>query len=200
SVSQALFSMTLHTRALELAVQKDGGDPEGFLAQGLTELRSLTQGALAEMRASLFQLRPGALHEDGLAEAIRKQATAIATREGVDIRVEAADERLPLDERMEDELFRVVQEAVHNSVKHAGPRHIEIRLCEHPDVAGALLIEIADDGTGFDPAAVRDNGMGLPGMRERLARLGGSLVVDSGPARSTTVQAIVPGAFEEQTP
>jgi Na+/proline symporter len=195
SVSQALFSMTLHTRAVELAAQREGVAPDGPIARGLTELRSLTQGALSEMRASLFQLRPGALHEDGLTEAIRKQATAIATRENVTIEVDAPDARLPLNERAEDELFRVVQEAVHNSVKHASPQRIDIRLGEHPEQAGALLIEVADDGDGFDPAAAREDGMGLPGMRERLARLGGSLVVDSAPDRHTTVQAVLPGAL-----
>ncbi|MBB5895420.1 histidine kinase [Kutzneria kofuensis] len=197
SVSQALFSMTLHTRAVELAAQREGCDPDGPIARGLIELRSLTQGALSEMRASLFQLRPGALHEDGLTEAIRKQATAIATRENVTIKVDAPDARLPLDERAEDELFRVVQEAVHNSVKHASPHRIDIRLCEHPDQAGALLIEVADDGAGFDPTDTREDGMGLPGMRERLARLGGLLVVDSAPGRHTTVQAVLPGALHD---
>ena len=199
SVSQALFSMTLHTRAVELAAQREGYAPDGPIARGLTELRSLTQGALTEMRASLFQLRPGALHEDGLTEAIRKQATAIATREAVAIHVDAPEQRLPLDERTEDELFRVVQEAVHNSVKHACPQRIDIRLGEHPDTDGALLIEIADDGTGFDPATARDGGMGLPGMRERLARVGGRLVITSTPTTSTVVQAILPDVFLDAT-
>jgi signal transduction histidine kinase len=200
SVCQALFSMTLHTRAVELAVQKTGGDPDGPVARGLKELRGLTQGALSEMRASLFQLRPSALHEDGLAEAIRKQATAIATREGLTIDVEATDDHLSLGKRAEGELFRVFQEAVHNSIKHAEPRQIAVRLGEHPEIRGALLIEIADDGSGFDPEATSSGGMGLAGMSERMARIGGRLVVDSCPARSTTVQAILPGALESVEP
>jgi len=200
SVCQALFSMTLHTRAVELAVQKTGGDPEGPVARGLKELRGLTQGALSEMRASLFQLRPSALHEDGLAEAIRKQATAIATREGLTIDVEATDDHLSLGKRAEGELFRVFQEALHNSIKHAEPRQIAVRLGEHPEIRGALLIEIADDGRGFDPDATSTGGMGLTGMSERMARIGGRLVVDSCPTRSTTVQAILPGALESVEP
>ncbi|HEX8870726.1 MAG TPA: histidine kinase, partial [Lentzea sp.] len=188
SVSQALFSMTLHTRAVELALQKQGGDPDGPVARGITELRSLTQDALAEMRASLFQLRPDALREDGLAEAIRKQSAAIASREGVVIAVEAPGYRLSLDDRAEEEMFRVVQEAVHNAIKHAQPTRIDITLVEDDGV----IIEIADDGTGFDPATVSSNGMGLVSMRERMRRIGGDLVIDSTPNGSTTVRAALP--------
>ncbi|TWP54303.1 histidine kinase [Lentzea tibetensis] len=189
SVSQALFSMTLHARAVELAVQKEGGDPNGPVARGLTELRSLTAGALAEMRASLFQLRPDALREDGLAEAIRKQSAAIAAREGLVIAVEAPEYRLELDDRAEEELFRVVQEAVHNSVKHASAGRIDIILDEAPD---GLVVEVIDDGTGFDPLDAPPGGMGLNGMRERMARIGGELVIDSSTSGSTTVRAVLP--------
>jgi hypothetical protein len=67
----------------------------------------------------IFQLRPDALHEDGLVVAVRKHAAAVAARAGFEVRVHTSADRLPLDERVESELFRVVQEAVHNSVKHA---------------------------------------------------------------------------------
>lgn len=195
SVSQALFSMTLHTRAVELALQKQGGDPDGPVARGITELRSLTQDALAEMRASLFQLRPDALREDGLAEAIRKQSAAIASREGVVIAVEAPGYRLSLDDRTEEELFRVVQEAVHNAIKHARPTRIAITLLDED----GLIIEVADDGTGFDPATVSSSGMGLVSMRERMLRIGGELVIDSTPAGSTTIRAVLPSTTAPAT-
>lgn len=194
SVSQALFSMTLHARAVELALQKQGGDPGGPVARGITELRSLTQDALAEMRASLFQLRPDALREDGLAEAIRKQSAAIASREDVVIAVNAPGYRLSLDEHAEEELFRVVQEAVHNAIKHARPGRIDITLLDED----GLIIEVSDDGTGFDPATVSSNGMGLVSMRERMNRIGGGLVIDSTPAGSTTVRVVLPPATAEK--
>lgn len=195
SVSQALFSMTLHTRAVELALHKQGGDPDGPVARGITELRGLTQDALAEMRASLFQLRPDALREDGLAEAIRKQSAAIASREGVVIAVEAPGYRLSLDDRAEEEMFRVVQEAVHNAIKHARPSRIDITILEEEGV----VIEVSDDGTGFDPTTVSSNGMGLVSMRERMLRIGGDLVIDSTPAGSTTVRAVLPPGVRSGT-
>jgi len=83
SVSQALFSMTLQTRALELALQQRGEDPNGRVGRGLGELKELTRGALAEMRALIFQLRPDALHEDGLIVAVRRHADAVADVETV---------------------------------------------------------------------------------------------------------------------
>jgi Na+/proline symporter len=192
SVSQALFSMTLHTRAVELAVQKEGADPDGPVARGLTELRGLTQGALAEMRASIFQLRPDALHEEGLTAAVRRRAEAIAAREGLEVNVHAPEDRLPLDDRAEEELFRVVLEAVHNCVKHARASHLDIRL-DAEDGAGRLVVEVADDGVGFDPDAPHPDGLGLAGMRERMERLGGRLVVHSHPGSSTLVRAVLPG-------
>jgi signal transduction histidine kinase/DNA-binding LacI/PurR family transcriptional regulator len=188
SVSQALFSMTLHTRAMELAVQRNGIDPDGRVARGLAELRSLTQGALAEMRTSIFQLRPEALNQVGLVAALRQSTEAVAEREGIAVRLHAPIDRLPLDPQTEEELFRLVQEAVHNSVKHAGASRIDIHL--HADEH--LLIAVADDGTGFDPGLPRSGTIGLTSMRERAQRLGGELTIESAPGGPTTVRAQVP--------
>jgi PAS domain S-box-containing protein len=196
SVSQALFSMSLHARAVEMAVQESGRDADGRVARGVAQLRELTQGALAEMRALIFQLRPEALHEEGLSAAIRKHAAAIAAREGLDVRVYAEDDRLPLDELAEEELFRVVQEAVHNCVKHAHPGHVDIRLAEGEGDPGTLVVEVADDGVGFEPSEPHPGHLGLDTMRERTERLGGRLLVQSSTAGSR-VRAVLPGILLE---
>jgi signal transduction histidine kinase len=193
SVSQALFSMTLHTRALQLAVERErSGDPQGQVARGLAEIRELTQGALAEMRALIFELRPEALHEDGLVAAIRRHAASVANREGFEVSVQSSEDPLPLDERAETELFRVLQEALHNSVKHARPAHVRIRLHESADARHTLVVEVSDDGTGFDPGSAHPGHLGLSTMRERIERLGGRLTIDSSPTSSTIVRAVVP--------
>jgi signal transduction histidine kinase/DNA-binding LacI/PurR family transcriptional regulator len=195
SISQALFSMTLQTRAAQLALTQDGADPNRRLARGLAELQQLISGALSEMRSLIFQLRPEALHEGGLVAAIRTHAAAVAAREGLDVEVLAPEDPLPLSEQTEEELFRVVQEALHNTVKHAGARRVEIRLTEPADAPGTLVVEVADDGTGFDPDLPRPGHLGLELMRERAARLGGELIVDSAPTRSTTIRTVLPGAL-----
>ena len=183
SVSQALFSMNLTARATQMAVQQAGADPDGPVARGVEQLLELTQGALAEMRALIFQLRPEALHEEGLTAAVRKHAAAVAAREGLEVRVYAEEDRLPLAEVAEEELLRVVQEAVHNCVKHAHPHHVDIRLAGVAGDPGSLVVEVEDDGVGFEPSAPHPGHLGLDTMRERTERLGGRLVVESSDGR-----------------
>lgn len=199
SVSQALFSMSLHARAVQMAAEQSGADPQGPVAVGVAQLLELVQGALAEMRALIFQLRPEALHEEGLTLAVRKHAAAIAAREGVDVRVRADEDRLPLDDVAEEELFRVVQEAVHNCVKHAQPTHIDVRLSAEPGDPETLVLEVEDDGVGFEPNARHPGHLGLESMRERTERLGGRLVVESSAAGSR-VRAVLPGILHRTAP
>ncbi len=198
SVSQALFSMNLHARALQLAVQREGNDPNGSVARGLADLRGLTKDALAEMRALIFELRPEALHEDGLVAAIRRHAAMVAARQGFDVLVQGPEDPLPLAADAETELFRVLREALHNSVKHAHPGRVEIRLHEPADAPRTLVIEISDDGVGFDPHSAYPGHLGLSTMRERTERLGGRLTIDSSPASSTTVRAVLPDILLER--
>ncbi len=192
SVSQALFSMTLQTRALELALQQRGEDSNGQLGRLLVELKDLTRGALAEMRMLIFELRPDALHKDGLVIAVRRHADAVAAREGFEVRVQASVDRLPINERAESELFRIVQEAVHNCVKHAQPSCVEIRFYEPTDADRTLVVEVTDDGIGFDPDKGHPGHLGLNTMRERTERLGGQFTINSSSAGSTTLRAVLP--------
>ncbi|GLZ29189.1 hypothetical protein Lesp02_13790 [Lentzea sp. NBRC 105346] len=184
SVCQSLFSMAMHTRALELAAAREGCSPDGPLGTGIALLRDLAQEVHAEMRSVLFQLRPDGLRRAGLVAAIREHAEAVARRGGPAVRVIEPQAPLDLDDSTEDELFRVVREAVHNCVKHASARSVEVRFGAQP---GTLVVEVADDGCGFSGT----EGMGLSSMRDRLARLGGTLVIISSPAGSV-VRAVLP--------
>ena len=111
SVSQALFSMTMHARAAQLAMVKAGLDESGGLGRSVAELVELTRGALAEMRALIFELRPAALAEEGLVAALRKQAAALSAREQVALTVEGPEERLDLGVGVEEHLYRIASEA-----------------------------------------------------------------------------------------
>ena len=152
SVSQALFSMTLETRAAQLALQHQGTDPSGDLGSRLARLQQLTENALAEMRALIFELRPEALREEGLAAAIRQHALAVAARADLIIEVETVEDRFPLPPDIEEEMYRTAQEALTNVIKHANASHAGIRLLPAAGTPPCLLLEISDDGIGFAPA------------------------------------------------
>src|SRR5262249_44492400 len=159
----------------ELAAEKEGLGGHSPLMRSLAQMRCITQEALSEMRTLIFQLRPDALHQGGLTAAVRKHAATVATQHGLEVAVHAPAERLPLDEWAEMELFRVVQEALNNSAKHARAHHVDIRVYDGGERPGPLVIEVTDDGIGFDPRARREGHLGLDGMRERIEQLGGWL-------------------------
>lgn len=187
SVSQSLFSISLHARAAQLAAER-AGTSDGPILHSIGELLSLANGALAEMRALIFELRPGALAEEGLAAAVRKHAAALASREDIEVTV-SAPERVPLDPKVEEALYRVVQEALNNAIKHARPQRLSVTMAERGQW---LLVEICDDGIGFDPTADHPGHIGLRTMRERASALGGTLHVRSNAGKGTTVTAAGP--------
>jgi signal transduction histidine kinase len=189
SVSQSLFSTTLHVRTAQRALALEGLDATGPVGQELSEVGQLTRGALAEMRALILELRPGALAEEGLVAALTKQASALSAREGLVIEVDGPDERLPLGPEVEEQLYRLGQEALANVVKHAGASSATVRIAAEEET---VLVEVSDDGRGFDPAAVGPEHFGLRSMRGRVADLGGRLEVMSAPGHGTVLRVEVP--------
>jgi PAS domain S-box-containing protein len=187
SVTQALFSMTLQTRAAELLLHSD----PTAAAEKLAALRELQRDALAEMRSLVFELRPGGIAEQGLVHALRTHATAIQGRIGLPVEFEAdvpADAPRPAPE-VEEAIYRVAQEALHNVVRHASARHVRLALSQDPS---QIRIVIADDGVGFDPTAVPKGHIGLDGMQARMTRLGGRLEIETRRGEGTRIKATVP--------
>jgi signal transduction histidine kinase len=189
SVSQSLFSTTLHVRTAQHALEVEKLDSTGPIGEELSEIGQLTRGALAEMRALIFELQPGALAEEGLVAALAKQASALSAREGLAIEVDGPDERLPLGAEVEEQLYRIGQEALANVVKHARATSATVRIAATDD---SVSIEVNDDGHGFDPAAVGPEHFGLRSMRGRVADLGGWLEITSAPGRGTALRVEVP--------
>ncbi|HEY4633899.1 MAG TPA: GAF domain-containing protein, partial [Candidatus Limnocylindrales bacterium] len=184
SVTQALFSMTLVSRSIELLLERDPAAAREQLGQ----LRDLQREALAEMRALIFELRPGNLEQDGLVRALKTHTAALQGRVGLPIVVESdLAGRLPLE--VEEVLYRVAQEALHNVVKHAAARQVRLGIRE---TTGGVALRIEDDGKGFDPAAVPDGHLGLAGMRARADRLGATFACVSRPGGGTTIEVTVP--------
>jgi PAS domain S-box-containing protein len=189
SVSQSLFSLTLHTRTAELALARAGLDAESDLGRPLQQVSELTRGALAEMRALIFELRPGALAEEGLGAALGKHSAAVTAREGLEISVQVPDERLPLAIEQEEHLYRLAQEGLHNTVKHAEASHAWVEIGAGD---AEVVLTLRDDGVGFDPAEPHPGHFGLETMRERASRIGAELSLESAPGAGTKVQVRVP--------
>ena len=186
SVTQALFSMTLLSRWIELLLVKDPSQVPGKLAS----LRDLQREALAEMRALIFELRPGNVEENGLIQALRTHSAALSGRIGLPVVVEGdLADRPSLD--FEEGLYRIAQEALHNVVKHAGAKQVRVEVGRVPD---GVHLRVIDDGRGFDPTTVPDGHLGLAGMQARAERLGGTLTVASVRDGGTTIDVVIPDA------
>lgn len=179
---QALTSILLGLKSLEDAVSSD--EARGSVAS----LRELVVATLQDVRRLAVELRPKVLDDFGLVPALERLTESFGEQTEIDVRFETAlgGERLPAD--VETALYRIVQEALTNVVKHAHARSVSIVLARKPDTV-ALVIE--DDGRGFDPATTREGGFGLEGMRERVGLLDGKLQVESGAAAGTTIVAEV---------
>jgi signal transduction histidine kinase len=181
SVTQTLFSLSL---TAESAATLAESDPVQAREQILSA-RRLATDALQEMRSLIFELRPAELEADGLVPTLRKRIDVLRRVYHRDIELDVrAARRLPPD--VETQLFRIVQEALHNALKHSQGE----RLCVELSIQdGLVLATVRDDGIGFDPVAAqrRSGRLGLTSMRERVEELGGRLEITSQPGNGTQV-------------
>ena len=184
SVSQALYGIALGLHTARIQLERDPED----LPESLDYLLSLADAALDEMRALIFELRPESLEIEGLVFALSKQAAALQARHGLRTQTKLCEEpELPLS--VKQDLYRLAQEALHNTVKHARARQVDVYLSQ---MSEGVLLEIRDDGVGFDPSGTFPGHLGLHSMRERVSGLGGTLQIESGPGQGTYLRAIVP--------
>jgi signal transduction histidine kinase len=161
----------------------------------LARIRDLIAATLGEIRRLMVDLRPTLLDDLGLIPAIRWYAETHLARAGVGPLIEVAGPRRRLPSPVETALFRVIQEAITNIVKHAEAKRATIRV-EFKDSAIAAMI--GDDGKGFDPQGSHgERGLGLLGMEERVTRLGGTLRIDSKPGRGTRIALEIPLPMDE---
>ena len=186
SVVQKLFGVVLAAQSAATLFDRDG---DSARAQ-VEKLQELAQDAIQELRSLIFQLRPPAVESDGLAAALEKQVQVLRRvhRQDIDLRLTGEPRLRP---GIDDEVFRIAQEALHNGVKHAEADRLELHLAEGER---RLALTVRDDGVGFDPAATahRSRRLGLTSMEERAAALGGTLRIDSAPGKGTTIELEVP--------
>jgi signal transduction histidine kinase len=175
---QALASILLGLKSLEARV---GTEP-------VASIRELVGSALDDVRRLTVELRPPALDDFGLGPALERLTTMTAERSGLEIQLSVRSPvGLPPDR--ETALYRVAQEALTNVIKHARAQSVSIVVMPS---GGGVRAVIEDDGVGFDPARVRQGALGLVGIRERVALLGGRFELDSAPGEGTTLVIELP--------
>ena len=180
---QALTSILLGLKPLEQAARSD----ETLAA--VSSVRELVVSTLQDVRRLAVELRPSALDDFGLVSAVERLADTFREQTGMHVDLEAriGDDRLPGE--VETALYRIVQEALTNIVKHAEASRVSILLTRKDGSAVAI---VEDDGLGFDPGAAREQGLGLTGMRERVGLVGGRLRIESATGAGATLVAEVP--------
>ena len=186
SVTQSLYSLVLLTEGWRRLLSAGSGlQNEDYLGR----IGEIAQQALCEMRLLIHELRPPILEEEGFVGAVRKRLDAVEKRVGIEARV-VMDDLVELPASLEEGLYRITQEALNNALKHAGAKNelVHIRVRDQ-----TVMLEITDDGQGFDLQAARNRGgMGLNSMAERVREMKGTLTIETAPGAGTTVRVDVP--------
>jgi len=181
SLSQSLYGIALGAHTAFTWLDSD----RSKVVEALDYVLSLADVGLTEMRALIFDLRPESLAVDGLVTALAKQSAAVHARNAIEMRTDLCDEPdVPLETK--EAIYRIAQEALHNAVKHAQAGRLDLRLCRSGE---SIVLEISDDGVGFDPTTAFPGHLGLRSMVERATRLGGTLEIHSAPGNGTRVRA-----------
>ena len=163
------------------------------LGSELEQVRGIAQQALERIRHRSQWLHPGVLDDFGLVPALERLTDSVAEQSAIRVDFHSALGEMRLPAEVETTLYRVVQESLTNVVKHASADHVSITLVRK---GPAAVVVVEDDGTGFDPAGLRDGALGIAGMRERVALVGGRLTIESSPSRGTTLVAEVPATAD----
>ncbi len=180
---QALTSILLGLKPLEQSASDDE------TRASIAGVRDLVVSTLQDVRRLAVELRPSALDDFGLGTAVERLVETFRERSGlqVDLEEQLATERVPGD--VETTVYRIVQEALTNVAKHADATRVSILLVQR---GASLVAVIEDDGRGFEPSAVTDTSLGLAGMRERVALVGGRLRIESSANGKTAIVAEIP--------
>ncbi|MCM3672492.1 sensor histidine kinase [Peribacillus sp. NPDC096622] len=185
--AQMLANVMMRSDLIE-RVQRERGPDEALVE--IRSLKVMVRNALYEVRRIIYDLRPMALDDLGLVPTLRKYLqTTEDYNNGVNLNFVNLGQvkRLPSD--MEVALFRLVQEAVQNSLKHADPKQIQVKLSISKEM---VTVVVKDDGKGFDSSIQKEGSFGLVGMRERVELLEGEMTIDSQPGAGTLVFIQIP--------
>jgi signal transduction histidine kinase len=183
-VGQSLTGVLVEMANLSTSIR--AGDA-GAAAAKAGEVKKLVESSIDVVRNMALLLRPSMLDDLGLVPALEWQAREVSKRSGVWVKVLAENVSEQLPEEYKTCVYRVVQEALHNCVQHAGARNVTVTVKQERE---RLLLTVGDDGKGFD--ASRQKGMGLLGMEERVSHLGGAFAVESQPGSGALLRVSLP--------
>ncbi|WP_406196771.1 sensor histidine kinase [Kitasatospora sp. NBC_01560] len=191
TLAQSLSSIQLLLRAAQRALPDRTGTAAGYVEQA----RQAAQDNLAEARRFVRALAPADLEGVSLPVALERLCTTTTAHSGLAVRLTVSGEPVPLAVPQEVALLRIAQSALGNAVRHAEASHADVTLSY---MESEVALDVFDDGTGFDPAAVaagaagREGGFGLPSMRARARALGGTFTVESAPGEGTALAVLLP--------
>lgn len=180
---QALMVLRFHLEMLSGETRSE--EQQAMIRESLDLLDRTIEG----LRRTIARLSPRVLEELGLTVAIRRQAELLTKRTGIKADLELPDNLDPLEHELEVALYRSVQEALHNIVKHSRAKHFSVRLTNR---TGRVMLQIEDNGVGFSPRTATQKGFGLTGMRERAVALGGSMTLRSQEEKGTLIRISFP--------
>ncbi|MGE5221145.1 MAG: sensor histidine kinase [Omnitrophica WOR_2 bacterium] len=186
SLTQTLFSMNLAAQSAQLAID----DSSKLAEEQLIRLQALARNASSEVQALTGHAPARTLAQGGLAASLQRLAEQRMEQDGMNVSLEIVGERA-LPAPVEDNLFRITQEALNNISRHAGVRQAAVCLCLDQPVGS---LEIIDHGCGFDRSGVSTTGFGLAGMADRAREIGWDLQIESQPGQGTRIRV------EERTP
>lgn len=192
SVTQSLYGLVTLAEAGQAQLKGTAADhplPPEYLGHTFTLIGETTRRALKEMRLFVHQLNPPVLEQEGLVGALHQRLATVEGRSDVEARLLVNHiPALPLP--VERDLYQIAQEALNNATRHAHATAITVHLdCEE----GQVVLEVADNGQGFDPQAISTGGLGLSNMKIRAGRIGGTLHIASAPGEGTRVKVVVGG-------
>jgi len=184
SISQSLYGIQLGAKTARDRLDQDPAS----IAQPIDHVMRLAKAGEAEMRALIFGLRSESLETEGLVATLGQQIEALRARHGFAGQTAMKDEPVAPVE-VKHALYRIAQEALGNTVKHAQARRVDVRL---KALRHTVALEIVDDGVGFDPDGLYPGHLGLRSMHERALAVGGSLEVSSSPGQGTRIRVTIP--------
>lgn len=183
TIIQGLVAVVTHLEAADNAASDDQKQHHILRAE------TITRDNLAEARRFIWAMQPDALEKQALEDSLKTLIENWSAASSVDGKMILTGTVQPVSPAIAHTLLRVTQESLSNIDKHAGAAHVTVTLSYMPD---ALVLDMNDDGKGFDPRTLQSIGFGLANMRRRIAELGGSLTIESQPAEGTTIVAEIP--------